>query len=61
MSGFSSRNVRYPKYQDTDLLQLCLRLMRAAVEFLWWVGWSALKLSNEAIFRAQNLSKRVVC
>ena len=23
MSGFSSRNVRYPRYQDTDLLQLC--------------------------------------
>ena len=22
MSGFSSRNVRYPRYQDTDLLQL---------------------------------------
>ena len=23
ISGYSSRNVRYPKYQDTDLLQLC--------------------------------------
>ena len=23
MSGFSSRNVQYPRYQDTDLLQLC--------------------------------------
>ena len=23
MSDFSSRNVRYPRYQDTDLLQLC--------------------------------------
>ena len=23
MSGFSSRNVRYPRYQDTNLLQLC--------------------------------------
>ena len=22
MSGFSSRNVRYPRYQDTDLLQV---------------------------------------
>ena len=22
MSGFSSKNVRYPRYQDTDLLQL---------------------------------------
>ena len=23
MSGFSSKNVRYPRYQDTDFLQLC--------------------------------------
>ena len=23
MTGFSSRNVRYPRYQDTDWLQLC--------------------------------------
>ena len=23
MSGFYSRNVRYPRYQDTDFLQLC--------------------------------------
>ena len=23
MSGFPSKNVRYPRYQDTDLLQLC--------------------------------------
>ena len=27
MSGFSSRNLRYPRYQDTDLLQLCLILL----------------------------------
>ena len=25
MSGFSSRNVRYPRYQDTAFLQLCVR------------------------------------
>ena len=24
MSAFCSKNVRYPRYQDTDLLQLCL-------------------------------------
>ena len=23
MSGFSSKNIRYPRYQDTDFLQLC--------------------------------------
>ena len=31
MSGFSSRNVRYPRYQDTDLLQLCCSYGSAGV------------------------------
>ena len=26
MSRFSSRNVRYPRYQDTDFLQLCAKI-----------------------------------
>ena len=26
MSGLSSRNIRYPRYQDTDFLQLCMYL-----------------------------------
>ena len=27
MSGFSSRNIQYPRYQDTKLLQLCNAMM----------------------------------
>ena len=30
ISGFSSKNVQYPRYQDTDLLQLCVK------HFIWF-------------------------
>ena len=29
MYGFFPRNVRYPRYQDTDLLQLCSQSTKA--------------------------------
>ena len=40
MSGFSSRNVRYPRYQDTDLLQLCASIPQYNLSLVFVSGFS---------------------
>ena len=62
MSGFSSRNVRYPRYQDTDLLQLCIYIAM----YRFWAFFSAILIcrnkpqgSPRPLYKSKKNSSKV--
>ena len=66
MSEFSPRNVRYPRYQDTDLLQLCPGYYFSIPQFWFFIGirwycWFCAHYSIEGDKSGYNRNKTRLC